>query len=360
MFIIYIYNLLMKGFVSMHIFSRLARLGLFLSLAGLLSACDAPKEEVNIYSYRNEQLIKPILDQFTEDTGIQVNLVTGEADALFQRLQSEGKNTPADLLLTTDAGRLYRAKQAGLLQPVESPALIAAIPAPLRDPDNQWFGLSYRARVVIYNKEKVNPAELSTYENLADEQWRGRICIRSSGNIYNQSLLASLIAHAGAEAAEAWARGIVANMARPPQGNDTSQISSAAVGECDLAVANTYYYGGLLSSENPEDRETADKVAIFFPNQDGRGTHINVSGAGITRHAKNADNARQLLEYLAGDKAQAWYAEVNHEYPVKPSVPVSDLVKSWGFPFKADDLNLNTLGELNAEAVKIFDRAGWK
>ncbi|HEX7026017.1 MAG TPA: extracellular solute-binding protein, partial [Gammaproteobacteria bacterium] len=292
------------------------------TLTGLLAACDTQQEEVNIYSYRNERLIKPILDQFTEDTGIKVNLVTGEADALFQRLQSEGKNTPADVLLTTDAGRLYRAKEAGLLQPLESPVLIAAIPAPLRDPDNQWYGLSYRARVVIYNKEKVDPAELSTYEDLAHEKWRDRICIRSSGNIYNQSLLASLIAHLGADAAQAWAQGVVTNMARPPQGNDTSQITAAAVGECDLAVANTYYYGGLLSSENPEDREIAGKVAVFFPNQNGRGTHINVSGAGITRYAKNAGNAKRLLEYLAGDKAQAWYAQVNHEYPVKPSVEV--------------------------------------
>lgn len=344
----------------MPIISRLASLGLIFFLTGLLAACDNQQEEVNIYSYRNERLIKPILDQFTEDTGIQVNLVTGEADALLQRLQSESKNTSADVLLTTDAGRLYRAKEAGLLQPVKSSALLAAIPAPLRDPDNQWFGLSYYGRVVIYNKKKVDPANLSTYEDLVDKKWRNRICIRSSGSINTQSLLASLIAHLGSDTAEAWARGIVANMARPPQGDDISQVRGVAVDECDLAVADTYYYGGLLSSQNPEDRKIVDKIAMFFPNQNDRGTYINVSGAGITRHAKNVDNARQLLEYLASDKAQAWYAEVNHEYPVKPSVPASDLVKSWGYPFKADNLNLNTLGELNAEAVKIFDRAGWK
>lgn len=344
----------------MQIFSRPAGLVLlFVFLAGL-PACDTQQEEVTIYSYRNERLIKPILDQFTENTGIKVNLVTGEANALLQRLKSEGKDTSADVLLTTDASRLYRAKQAGLLQPLESPALIAAIPAPLRDPDNQWFGLSYHARVVIYNKEKVDPTNLPTYEGLADEKWRGRICIRSSGNVYTQSLLASLIAHLGADAAETWARGIAANMARPPQGNDISQITGAAAGECDLAIANTYDYGGMLVSGNPAERKIADKVAVFFPNQNDRGTHINVSGAGIVRHAGHVDNARRLLEYLASDKAQAWYARVNHEYPVKSSVPVGDLVKSWGYPLKTDDLNLNALGELNAEAVKIFDHAGWK
>lgn len=329
-------------------------------IAVLLPACTSSPEAVNVYSYRNEQLIKPLLDQFTEDTGITVNLVSGEADALFERLLSEGENTPADLLITTDAGRLYRAKAAGLFLTIESPVLLASIPAHLRDPDNQWFGLSYRARVIMYNKVKVDPAELSTYENLVDEKWRGRICTRSSGSIYNQSLLASLIAHWDADAAEAWARVIVDNMARPPKGNDRSQLSGAAVGECDLAIANTYYLGGMLTSDDPKEREMAETLGVFWPNQNDRGAHINVSGAGIIKHAKHVDNARKLLEYMVSDKAQAWYAEVNNEYPVKPSVEVSDIVKGWGYPFKTDELNLNRLGELNAEAVKIFDRAGWK
>ena len=336
------------------------RLLLLLPLFGLALASCSSADEVNIYSYRKEQLIKPLLDQFTHDTGIAVNLVTGKEDTLFQRLKSEGENSPADLLLTTDAGRLYRAKQAGLLQIVESAALNDAIPAHLRDPENYWFGLSYRARVVMYNKTKVTATELSRYEDLVDEKWRKRICVRSSDNIYNQSLLASLIAHIGEKTAEQWAIGIVANMARPPIGNDRSQMSGAAIGECDIAIANTYYLGSWIASSDGQEKQLAEQLGVFFPNQQDRGAHINISGAGITRYAKNSANALHLLEYLASDTAQEWYAESNHEYPVNPSVHVSDIVKSWGYPFKSDTLNLNKLGELNATAVKVFDRAGWQ
>lgn len=325
----------------------------------LLSACSG-SEHVNVYSYRKEKLIKPLLDQFTRETGIAVNLVTGKDDVLFQRLLSEGENSPADLLLTVDAGRLYRAKAAELLREVNSPVLTEAIPSHLRDPDNTWFGLSYRARIVMYNKAKVKPEQLSRYENLVDPRWRGRICIRSSDNIYNQSLLASLIAHKGEAAAELWARGIVANMARPPKGNDRSQMQGAAVGECDIAIANTYYLGTWLASAKTNELNMAKQLGVFFPNQADRGAHINVSGGGITRHAKNPENALRLLEYLLSDSAQQWYAQSNHEYPVKDSVPVSEIVRSWGYPFKSDSLNLNTLGELNAKAVMIFDRAGWR
>ena len=328
----------------------------------LLIGCsqDSAVEQVNVYSYRKEALIKPLLEQFTEQTGIQVNLVTGKADALLQRLLSEGQNTPADVLLTVDAGRLYRAKTAGVLRPVDSAILRDAVPAHLRDPEQYWFGLSYRARVIMYNTAKVQASELSSYEGLTDARWQGRICVRSSNNIYNQSLLASMIAHLGEAAAEQWANGIVANMARPPTGNDSSQMRGAAVGECDIAIANSYYLGAWLNTDDPEQQAMANSIAVFYPNQQDRGTHINISGAGITQHAKHPQNARKLLEFLVSDTAQQWYANANNEYPVKPGIPVSDTVQSWGYPFKTDDLNLNVLGELNATAVMVFDRAGWR
>jgi iron(III) transport system substrate-binding protein len=301
-----------------------------------------------------------LLDKFTAKTGIKVRLLTGKDDALITRLDSEGKNSPADILITADAGRLYRAKVAGLLQAVESPILKQNIPANLRDVDNQWFGLSMRARVIMYNKNKVSADDLSTYEALADPKWKGRICIRSSDNIYNQSLMASMIASNGEQAAEAWAKGVVANMARPPKGNDRAQMSAAVVGECDLAVANTYYFASWLTSEKAEDQENAKHLGVFFPNQNNRGAHVNVSGGAVTHFSKNKKAAIELLEFLSTEESQKWYAQVNHEYPVMPGVAASELVQSWGYPFKADSLNLSRLGELNATAVKVFDRSGWK
>ncbi len=327
---------------------------IYLAIAGT----DA--KSISVYSSRKEYLIEPLLTKFTEQTGIEVKLLTGKDDALIARLDSEGKNSPADLLITADAGRLYRAKVAGLLQPVKSLELEKNIPENLRDTDNQWFGLSMRSRVIMYNKNKVSADELSTYEALTDPKWKGRICIRSSDNIYNQSLLASMIASNGEQAAETWAKAIVANMARPPKGNDRAQMSAAVVGECDLAIANTYYYASWLTSDKPQDQENASQLAIFFPNQNDRGAHVNVSGAGVTRYSKNSEEAIQLLEFLSSEEAQEWYAQVNNEYPVRPGVATSELVQSWGYPFKADSLNLSRLGELNATAVKVFDRSGWK
>ncbi|MFZ1388226.1 MAG: Fe(3+) ABC transporter substrate-binding protein [Thiolinea sp.] len=317
--------------------------------------------EVNVYSSRQEQLIKPILDKFTAASGIKVNLVTGKDDALIERLKLEGENSPADLLMTADAGRLSRAKDLGLSQAVESEALKTAIPENLRDPENQWFGLTYRARPIFYVKEKIKPEDLSTYADLADPKWKGKICVRSSDNIYNQSMLASMIASQGTEAATKWAEGLVKNFARPPEGGDRDQLKAAAAGMCDLAISNTYYYGQMLASEAPEDKAAAEKMAIFWPDQgeQGRGTHINVSGATVTKAAKNKENAVKLLEYLVGDEAQAWYAEHNQEYPVKTTVPASSLLKGWG-DFKADSINLSELGKHNAEAVKIMDTVGWK
>lgn len=316
-------------------------------------------EEVNIYSARIEALIKPMLDRFTEQTDIKVNLVTGNADELLSRLQNEGRNTPADILLTTDAGRLHRAVEAGLVQKMYSAVLEDRIPAIYRDPENYWVGLSLRARPIMYVKGKVDPATLSTYEDLADPKWKNQICIRSSSNIYNQSLIASMIAHQGIEATENWAKGLVSNFAKPPRGGDRDQIKSSAAGQCDIAIANTYYLAGMLTDNDPAEREAAEQIAVFWPNQQDRGTHINISGAAITKAAKNPENALKLIEFLSSDEAQQWVADVNGEYPVVSGIEISDILEQWG-DFKADDLNMGQLGEFNAEALRLMDRVGWQ
>ena len=336
---------------------RLKQLAIFLVIS--LSS-NAFAQEVNVYSGRKENLIKPLLDKFTEQTGIKTNLVTAGADKLLTRLQNEGRNTPADIFITVDAGRLYRAKQAGVFQAINDQVLNDVVPAHLRDPKGNWIGLSQRARVIFYVKGKVSAREITRYEDLAAEKWKNRVCIRGSDNIYNQSLVASLIAADGIEATEQWARGLVNNMARPPRGGDRDQIKAAAAGQCDVAVANTYYYGKMLTShKDPVQMKAAQAMGIVWPNQQGRGSHVNISGAGITKYAKNPENALRLLKFLVSPEAQEWYAEVNYEYPVNPQAEVSDLVKGWG-AFKADNLNLDVLGQNNAEAVRIMDRAGWK
>jgi iron(III) transport system substrate-binding protein len=316
-------------------------------------------DEVNVYSARQEALILPLLEKFEAETGIGFKLITGKADALLQRLESEGRSSPADVLITVDAGRLQRAKEAGVLQPVDNAVLKQRIPAHLRDQDGTWFGLSQRARVIFYARERVDPAELSTYEDLADARWKGRICIRSSGNIYNQSLVASMIETRGGDKTESWAKGLVANLARKPAGGDTDQLRAAAAGLCDIAIANTYYYGRLVNSDKQADREVAQKLGLFWPNQQGRGAHVNVSGAGVAKHAPNPEAAVKLLEYLVSDTSQAWYAEVNNEYPVVESAPISATLESWG-EFESDSVNLTRLGENNRAAVKLMDRAGWR
>lgn len=319
----------------------------------------AGSNEVNLYSARNEALIKPLLDNFTRETGIKVNLVTGKASALLKRLVTEGRNTPADLFITTDAGRLHRAREAGVLQPVTSQRLNSAIPANLRDPDGYWYGLSQRARPIFYIKGKVDPQQLSTYEALADPQWKNRICIRSSSNIYNQSLVASMITANGEKQTEEWARAFVTNFARPPKGGDKDQIKAAAAGRCDIAIANTYYVAKMITGKDQDLKKAAEAVAVFWPNQNDRGTHVNVSGIGMTSAAKNSDNATRLMEYLVSEKAQQWYAEANQEYPVRTGVAASTTLQSWG-DFKSDSIELSRLGELNTDAVKLMDRAGWK
>ncbi|PHS74643.1 MAG: Fe(3+) ABC transporter substrate-binding protein [Porticoccus sp.] len=331
-------------------------------ILGLLLACStaaASAAEVNLYSARIEALIKPLLDTFTEQTGIEVNLVTGDADGLIQRLKSEGRNSPADILLTTDVGRLYRAKEANLTQSVESATLEQNIPVMYRDDSNHWFGLSLRARPILYVKDKVDPAELNRYEDLSDPKWKGKICIRSSNNVYNQSMVASLIAANGLEATEEWAKGLVANFAMPPRGGDRDQIKAAAAGQCDLAIANTYYLAGMLTSDDEEQRAAAEKMAVFWPNQDGRGAHVNISGAAVTASAPNRDNAIALLEFLSTDAAQSWYARENGEYPIRDDIEIGPVLCSWG-TFKADPVELYKLGAGNSEALRLMDRAGWR
>jgi iron(III) transport system substrate-binding protein len=330
-----------------------------LALAAILGSAAASAEEVNVYSARKDHLIKPVLDEFTKQTGVKVNLLSAGEDQLLERLRSEGARSPADLFVTTDVAHLHKARVAGVLQPVSSPVLDKNIPAKFRDPQGYWFGLSARARVVFYAKDRVKPGELSTYEDLTDPKWKGRICVRSSSSTYNQSLLAHLIAVHGPDKAEAWAKAVVDNLARKPQGGDRDQILAVAAGQCDLAIANTYYYGNLVTSEKAQEREAAAKVGVLFPDQQGRGAHMNVAGAGVAASAKNNAAAVKLIEYLSGPEAQRMIAEANSEYPVLPSAKLSPVVAAWG-PLKGDDINVAMLGENNPLAVRIFDRVGWR
>lgn len=338
------------------------RMFLFLTViaAALAAAGSALADgEVNIYSHRHYDTDQALYDRFAELTGITVNVLQGSADELIERLSREGAASPADVLMTVDAGRLVRAQAMGLLQPASSALLDANVPAHLRDPDGHWFGLTRRARVIVYHPDRVSPAELSTYADLTHPRWQGRILIRSSSNIYNQSLLASIIAHEGEAAAAAWAAGLVANMARAPQGNDRDQMKAVVAGEGDLAIVNTYYVGRLIDSADQYEREVGAQVRVFFPNQDDRGAHVNVSGAGVTAGARNRGNAVELLEFLTGAEAQERFSAANYEYPVNPAVSPSPLLQSWG-ALVADDLPLHRLGELNADAVRVFDHAGWR
>lgn len=344
------------------VFSKHAKSTLLLSLSLTLFLTPfsfALAEEVNLYSARKEKLIKPLLDTFTKETGIKVNLITAKAGPLLRRLEMEGVNTPADLFITVDAGRLDRAKQDDLLQVIKSDTLDKNIPEEYRDPEGFWFGLSLRARPIFYVKDKVKPEELSTYEALTDEKWKNRICSRSSSNIYNQSLVASMIANIGEEKTETWAKAFVNNFSRKPKGGDSDQILAAAAGECDITIANTYYFGNMIKGRDESAQKATEKVAIFWPNQGDRGAHVNVSGIGVTKAAKNKDNAIKLMEFLTTKESQKWYAEVNHEYPVRQDAEWSETLKSWG-EFKADSINLSKLGELNKEASQLMDRASWK
>ena len=328
-------------------------------LTGGAFASQALADEVNIYSARHYDSDEALYQAFTEETGIEVNILEGGSSQLIERIKSEGIASPADVMLTVDAGNLWRAEQEGIFQSVDSDVLNERLPDSMRHPEGMWFGFSQRARVIYYNRDNFDPSQISSYEDLADPQFEGQVCIRSSNNIYNQSLLASLIEHHGEEGAQQWAEGVVNNMARDPEGGDTDQIRGVASGECDLAVGNHYYYVRLLHSEEEADREVARSVGIIFPNQDGRGTHVNIGGAGVVEGAPNRENAVRLLEFLSSDMAQEAFAEGNYEFPVVEGVKKNPVLESWG-DFKKDDLNISILGENNPEAIRIFDRAEWR
>lgn len=316
-------------------------------------------EQVNVYSTRHYDTDKKLFKMFEEKTGIKVNVVKAKAKALIKRIESEGAKSPADVLITVDASGLYKAKKMGLFQPVNSDVLITNVPAQLRDKDNQWFALTKRSRVAVYRLGTGIEKELSTYEDLADPKFKGQIMVRSSNNAYNQSLMAAMIAHHGEEKALEWAKGIVANMAKAPKGNDRYQVKAVANGIGKIAIANTYYIGKMIGNKDVSQAEAVKKVKIFFPKFENGGTHINVSGAGVVKTAPNKDNAVKFIEFLASKDAQGLFAAGNFEYPVLKGIPTSDVVASWG-TFEDDTISINTLGENNAKAVKIFDQAGWK
>lgn len=333
-------------------------------MGGGIAACQGPTPgtdtaTVNVYSARHYDTDEALYQRFTEATGIAVNVVEGKDDELIERLKSEGENSPADLFITVDAGRLWRAEAEDLFQPIDSAILQERVPENLRHPDGDWFGLTKRARIIVYNKEKVQPAQLSTYEDLADPKWKGKVCIRSSSNVYNQSLLGSMIESKGAAATETWAKNLVSNFARSPQGGDTDQIKAVAVGECDVTVVNHYYLSRLQASQDPQDQELAGKVGAFFPNQGDRGTHVNISGVGLTRNAPHKEAAIQFVEYLTTPDAQTAFAKGNEEFPVVEAVPLPENLKAFG-SFKADAVNVSAYGRNSPEAVKIADRVGWK
>jgi iron(III) transport system substrate-binding protein len=328
------------------------------TFAALVPAA-AGAAEVNVYSARHYDTDQAMFDDFTAATGIEINLIEGEADQLIERIKAEGQNSPADVLITVDAGRLWRAEEAGVLAPVESDVLDAKVPEHLRHPDGLWFGLSQRLRGIVYAKDRVEPAEITSYEILADPAWEGRVCIRSSTNVYNQSLVGAMIEAHGVEQTEAWAQGLVNNLAREPQGGDTDQILAVAAGECDVAVVNHYYLVRLMTSDEADDSAVAEAVDIVFPDQDGRGAHANISGAGLIATSPNKDNAIAFLEYLTTDQAQEYFALGNYEFPVVEGVKTDPVLEQWG-DIKADTVSAASYGAHNAEAVMLMDRAGWK
>lgn len=311
-------------------------------------------DEVNLYSYRQPFLIEPLLDKFTQETGTKVNVVFAKK-GMLEKIQAAGDNNPADAVLTVDIGRLYALKQAGVFDPVKSDVLEANVPEHLRDPNGLWFGLTQRSRIAMVSKDRVKEGELTSYEQLADPKFKGRICIRSGKNAYNVALIASMIAHHGEEETKKWLEGVKANLARKPQGNDRAQAKAVYEGVCDIAIANTYYMGAMATNDKkPEQKKWADAVRITFLNQDGRGAHVNVSGAGVLKGSKNRDSAVKLIEWLSGKEAQKIYAEVNHEYPVHEDVEPSALVASWG-TFKADNLGMEEIARLRERATMLVD-----
>jgi iron(III) transport system substrate-binding protein len=341
---------------------------LMLTACGQQAGTDAPAPEesdavssaqpgeprtVVVYSSRQPHLIEPLFERFTEETGIEVEFTNDNEAALIERLSAEGDNTPADVLLTVDAGNLWQASERGLLRTLDSPVLNAAVPESLRGADNEWFGLSLRARSMVYHPDRVDPAELSTYEDLADPRWEGRLCLRTSRKVYNQSLVAMLIEHHGVERTEEIVSGWVSNQATTPFSSDTLLIEAVEAGQCDVGIVNTYYLGRKMADDENYP------VTLFWANQDSTGVHVNVSGAGVTTHAPNPDLGQALIEWLASDSAQAEFAERNLEFPVNPAVEAQGLVRKWG-SFVQDETPLSIAGQRQAEAVRLMDRVGYR
>ncbi|MDL2284186.1 Fe(3+) ABC transporter substrate-binding protein [Oxalobacter sp. OttesenSCG-928-P03] len=336
----------------------LACLAVLAGFFGILPA-QAAEGVVNLYSARHYESDRALYEQFTKETGIRVNVVSGKAPELIERIRREGENTQADVFITVDGGVLHTARKAGILQPMPSGAFATEVPGNLRDRDNYWVGLTTRARVIVYSKDRVRPEELSTYEALTDARWKGRVLVRSSADLYDQSLLASLIVVDGYEKAEKWAAGIVANMARQPRGNDRAQAKAIAAGEGDVAIMNTYYIGQMMHSKDPEEVRVAKNTGVFFPNRKTSGTHINISGAGLTKFGKNRDNAMKLIAYLVSVPAQEALSNGNYEYPVNPKAKKHRLLEEWG-AFKTQQIDFSLLGENNPHAIRIFNKVGWK
>jgi iron(III) transport system substrate-binding protein len=339
---------------------RILRVKVVLSLLLLIifSSCSTDENVVNVYSGRHYQTDEQLFREFTRETGIRVNLVKADTDQLINRLELEGINSPADVFISADAGRMIQSMEKGLLQPMDAEIIGQLVPANLRDPDFYWTGFTKRARVFVYDMSRVNPDELSSYEELTSEKWEGRVLVRSSQNHYNQTLMASIVAAHGHDGALDWAKGIVNNMAQSPRGNDRDQVKAIAAGAGDVAIVNTYYMGLLLNSPNSEERNIARQMGIFFPNQNDRGTHINISGAAITAHAPNRDNAQKLIEFLLGPKSQSVFAEQNYEYPVNKNVAWPALLEEWG-RFNPDTIPLDQLGKHLQPGMIIFNQAGW-
>jgi len=336
----------------------------YLIALGIASALCVPAQAqenlLNLYSSRHYQTDEALYANFTKTTGIKLNRIEAGEDPLIERLKNEGASSPADVLVTVDAGRLWRAEQMGLFQSIDSKVLVARLPEHMRTPNNQWFGFSARARLIVYNKAAVKPGDVQNYEDLAHPKLKGKVCTRSGSHVYNLSLMSALIEHWGEPKAEEWARGVVANFARSPKGGDTDQILAVAAGECGVAISNSYYYVRLLASEKPEDRKAIANIGIIWPNQKSFGTHMNVSGAGVIKTAKHRDAAVKYLEYLASDAAQGYFAEGNNEWPVVKGAPLNNRALASLGSFKMDTLNVSALGKNQPLAQKIFDRVGYK
>ena len=336
---------------------------LILTILVLSSCGEKPKKsnEINLYSQRHYKVDEQQYKVFEEETGIKVNVVKANADELIERLKNEGENSPADLFITVDAGKLQKAKDLDLLQKISSPIINQNVDVDLKDVNGYWIPITYRARIIVYSKDRVDVSELSTYDNLTDEKWRNKVLVRSSSNAYNQALLSSIIANTGEESASKWASKLVKNFARDPKGNDRDQVKAITAGQGDLAIVNSYYIGLLLSSENEEEIKAGNSVGVFFPNQgeDESGSHINVSGIGLAKNAPNKENAIKLMEFLTSESAQKTYTNTSYEYPANPNVEPNEIVKKWG-SFKKDVLDLNKLGVFRNKAIEIFDKSDWK